>query len=538
MIDVTELKNPKRQAGADLYNSLGSFWSTMYDDADYVYRLMQGFGMTYEQLKIKFAETQDCLGLATVPPYSRVKYQFFTILKSGRNTGKTSELTFGMQYAGNIGPQAESSPYETGTELEIGGNATRVGYVSYPLLGVEPDEGMLMISDSLSQPRVVLTRGIDYYVDAGSLVFREDRDPFGANLSKFFLTGAVDSGRDKPDEVLLLWGMEALYDENYVEDHFGHLYVGGPRDPQYYKELVNAAGSLYSGGTAELNVRQSLGRMFRTAVAEERELVIDVYERPDGSQIVATRRNVYEIRPEETLKDAVTVEYELSPGEFLTNTVRLYQTLNPNVFEQRNKLTLQDFREDFAELRLKDGVSAVGGLVLGWENVPILYRGLDDNGNPRYSFDVGDTEVNDEFWQYVFDKSERDGVNMLDLFEGYVTEGHSEVDGEAVGMISPIRYFLRNFFCANASALAVDFDALPQYIRELDVTRILSEVSAVYTKTFVLAKVRAEQEIYDLETMSSEKLSDMPAAPVSDAAGVDGSLTYYDTTVRTRRVRV
>lgn len=537
MPEVTPLPEPSPSYGSDLYNSLPSFWTRMYDDSVFISRMTQGFGMNLEQLKIEMGEAEACLGRETVPPYARTKAVALSIRKSEKDGGRTTELHFGMDPLGNVGPQPDDSPYVPNSEFHIGGSAPRRGYVSYPIHGVVPDDGVLVITDRLSSPYVVFSKGVDYYLDGESIVFREDRDPF-SSLSRFFLTGTVESSTGEPDQVLLMWGMEALYDKGYVEDHFGQLYDGTPGDPSYYKDVINAAGDLYSKGTAENNVRFAMGRLFQTAVVEKDETVVDV--QPTSTQtLVVTADNMYRVRVEETLRPEIVIGYALTKGEFLTESVRVYQTLNPNVFEERNGLTLEQFKLDFPELHVRPGMAAVGGLALVWDSVPVLYRGKDEHGNNRYSFNVSSSQgVDDAFWNYVFDRTEAESVKMSDLLSEFISPGHAEVDGEAVGSIVPVRYFLTNFFSANASAVVVDFASLPQYIRELDVTRILSEVSAVYTRTFVTVRAEVAAETYDLADGGSESLSNLPAAILSEEAGVANSLTYYDATVKTRRVRI
>lgn len=537
MTDISKLNEPAPEYGSELYTSLPSFWSRMYDDRTFIKRLCQGFGMTLEQLKVQFGETQDCLGRTTIPPYRRVKNAALSIRKSERNTGDTVNLHFGMDPAPNVGPQPEDSPYTPYAELSIGGAALRRGYAAYPLHGHIPDSGVLLITDRLSEPYLVMVRGRDFYIDGSSIVFRDSRDPF-SGLSRFFMTGTVEAEDGTPDQVLLMWGIEALYDDEYVEQHFGQMYDGAPSDPQYHKEIINAAGDLYSEGTAEYVMRKSLGALFRTPVAKETETILDIGS--DGDQtIVVTAKNMYLVRSEETLKPGIEVGYELGKGEFLTDTVRLYQTLNPNYFEQRNGLTLEEFESDFPELHLRKGVAAVSGLSLVWDSVPVIYRGKDENDNNLYSFNVSADEATDTlFWEYVFDRVTKEEVDMAYLLADHVQPGHAEVIGEAVGTVIPVRYFLTNFFCANASAIAVDFDALPQYIKELDINRIVSEVSAVYTGTFIVVRLLADTDTYEIDVDAGESLTDIPAVPLADETMVTDSLTYYDATVTTRRVRI
>jgi hypothetical protein len=493
--------------------------------------------MTLEQLKLNYNEAEDCLGRGTIPTHHRVKNYAMSISKNDRNTGSTVNLYFGMDPLGNVGPQPEDSEYTPSIEFSIGGKAVRSGYVAYPLSGDVPVGGVALIMDRLVSPRVVMAKGVDYYVSDGSIIFREDRDPFGG-LSSNYLT-ATTEGPDGPNTQLLLWGVDALFDDNYLEDHFGQLYDGKSDNLDYYKDLLNASGDLYASGTNILNMRYALGKLFGTPVAVADETVVDVYQEQDGSTVITTASNLYRARKEETLLSSIQVGYQLTQGEFMTETLRFYCTLNPNIFEVRNKLTLEQFSQDFPEINLRDGMAAVGGLSLVWYDTPLLYRGVDDNGNNRYSFNVStDATIDTEFWEYVFNKTESEGVDMAQLFPDELTIGHSTEVGAQVGTISPVRYFLKNFLSANASALAVDFDSLPQYIRELDVSSVITAVSAVYTRILISVRVTAETDYYSLEDHSTERLTDLPASSVSDTAGQSGSLEYYDANVKIRRIKV
>jgi len=535
MDNITPRPSPTDDTAPTLYNSLGSFWTRLYDDKDFIRRLTQGMAVLAEQLKIRYDEAKACLGREGAPTVARTKYQPLIIRKSRANTGKTVRLTFGMQPPVTIGPQAEDSGYQAGAEFSVGGLAPLSGFVAYPLEGEAPDEGITAIADRMVSPRILMVNGIDFKLESGSVVFKEDRDPFGS-LSRYFQTSLIPG--DDPDTQLLMWGYEALFDEKYLEDHFGHLYKEKSANLDYYKEVINASGDLYSAGTNILNMKHSLGRLFGTPSAKAAEVISEIATDDRGNTIVVTDNNIYVVRPEETLLPHIASGYNLSPGEFMTTTLKVYWNINPSTFTARNGYPLSEFKADFPELKLRDGISAVKGLSLTWEQVPVIYEGDDDNGNPQYSFPVSnDQTVTDRFWDRVLSESTKNNINMYDLFSDYITFVNA-APGSVVGSISPAEYFVKNLLYANASALLVDFDALPQYIRELDVYQVIGAASAVYTSMFITIRKSLADEAVDLEESVTETLSSNPAALVADVAGEAGSLTYYDVNVKTRRVKV
>lgn len=521
---------------SQLYGSLGSFWTRLYEDKDLIRRLTQGMAIIAEQLKIEYDEAKACLGREGAPTAARVKYQPLVINRSGANTGKTVKFTFGMQPPVNIGPQAEGSAYQNGAEFSVGGLAPLEGFVAYPLIGASPDQGITAIADRMVSPRVLMVNGVDFRFQDGSIVFKESRDPFGPLLIGNFQTTLVKG--IEPDTQMLLWGFEALYDKEYLKDHFGHLYPGAPSDLDYYKEVLNASGDLYVGGSNILNTKLSLARLFVTPAAIEEETITEIVSESDGSTLVITPGNFYRIRPEETILPHIVEGYVLTPGEFMTTTLKIYFNINPTTFFARNGYPFQQFKQDFPELKLRQGVASVSGLSLTWDEVPIIYEGNDKNGNPQYSFPVSnDQQVTDEFWSFVLARSEDQGINMYDLLADHISLPEASPNS-VVGSISPADYFVRNLLYANASAMVVDFDALPQYIKDLDVYQVIAATSAVYTSMFITIQSNLTEEAVDLEESSSESLTSIPAGVVSDVAGEAGSLTYYDVTVKTRRVLV
>lgn len=533
--NLKSLPEPADETPKEIYNSLGSFWTRLYDDKDFIKRLSQGAALLAEQLKIEFAEASACLGREGAPTYARTKYAPMIIKKSQANTGSTTDLVFGMSPVVTIGPQASDSEYTPNVEFHVGGKAPISGFVAYPILGTIPDSGVLLVTNDLAEPDIVMSNGSDFYIRDGSIIFREDRDPFGG-LKSYFQTATIEGA--EPDTQLLLWARDSLQDVGYLKDHFGHLYDGTTDDLDYYKEVINASGDLYAGGTNTLNMKLSLGRLFATPVAVAAETITDISQDPGGTTYVVTPNNLYKVRDEETLLPAIVEGYTLTKGEFMTNTLRFYWTLDPDEFAARNGSTLDKFKEDFPTLRIGRGASVIGGLSPSWDPEPIIYYGVDNNGNPRYTFPVSnDAAVTESFWNYVFEQTETQGIPMYSLFSEFITTPEEVPVGTQVGTVSPAAYFINNLLYANASALVVEFDALPQYIRELDVYQSISAASAVYTGMLITIRSSLAEEDFDLGQSSTDLADSAPAAVLSDVSGVTGSLSYYDVNVKIRRIR-
>lgn len=540
---LTVTKDPRDAYSGDLFNSLGDFWTRTYKDRDFIANLCKGDSLLAAQTYLNLLETAACLGRSTVPAFHREHWFPLVIRESEANTGDGVKLYMGIVPAAVLGPQPADTAYTPGQEFNLGGPALKHGFISYTAHSDNFHSGLLTICSAIINPKATYLLNVDYYIERGNVVFKSELNPF--NFPDKFTIRSVVNASGVQDREIVLWASDALIDYNYVPDHFGYLQKLLYPTIEYGAEATDAILELRSAGTSMALLKKNLGRMFSTPVVEsDNETVKEIYENTSGFTYVITDKQAYGCRPEETLVSGLVKGSVLNQGDFITNTLRFYAKLNPDKFLPATGYTLEQFIADVPRLAMPKGlISGEGlssGLVVEWADSDIVYNGMDANGHSKLSFKVSSTEeINLAYWSAVWARCEKQNEDMAAVMQPYLYSDASFIYGEAVGKLNPMQFFMKNCLNSNTSILVVDFNAVPEYIKSLDLLYELNRVTAAYALIFLVAKRSIVEEAYDLgaQRESLDAYVDMGGGSfipkyvgkkLSETAGVAGSLTYTD----------
>ena len=500
MPPITVQTNPADAYSADLQASLGYFWTRMYADRNFVSNLCKGDSLIAAQCYLEFLETVACLNRSAVPVYHRVRWFPLVIRESERNTGAGVSLYLGIKPVAVLGPQPASTAYTPDTEFNLGGPALKHGFTSYPAHSDQFDAGMRTVCSAIISPKATYLSNVDYYLTESGIVFKSELDPF-MQPDKFNIR-TISGTAGIQDREIVLWGSDTLVDYNYVPDFFGYLQKPVYPDPVYGAEATDAVLELRAAGPSLALLRKNLGRLFATPVVKsDNETVQDIYVNSDNYTYVITNANVYKCSPSETLVAGLARGSVLDMGDFVTNTLRFYAKLNPDTFYPATGYTLSQFIADVPKLAIPKGlVSPEGlgsGLAVDWTDTDILCSGLDINKHPLLSFSVGSPETSAAYWTAVWKRCAETGGDLSMLLAEFLN-GQPFIAGNIVGSINPMRFFMKNCLNSNTSVLVVDFDAIPEYIRSLDLLYELNRATAAHALLIMVARTRLAEDPYDL----------------------------------------
>jgi hypothetical protein len=289
-----DLDRPAKLAGV-----LGSFWSTTYAGADQVRAYAGALGRACRQTQDDLEEAAACLAPATTPAYHRERWRLAYSLRSTL-TARAAPLRHGdgavFGAGANYGDAATRAAYPSGI----------AGYAEVPI-----------ICNRLTDPSRVLLVGVDYVLDRGEVVFRDDiaADPAWARRPIFDPDGAV------VDEEVALWLFRPGLDRDHVRLHGGYL-VGLPLPASpANRDLVAAAlAALRAGGAAAATGRLLAAATGVPTVAEDGEVVAVVGSDARGPCVVTDRR-AYRLPPGS--RPVVVAGQVLVAGDDLCDAVRV-----------------------------------------------------------------------------------------------------------------------------------------------------------------------------------------------------------------------
>lgn len=448
-----------------LFGWLGSFWSEIYEDDGLVRGIQDARASRLSQIYLDVMEASRLVDRKNAPVFHRERWHPIRVRLSERNTGSAGVLRFGVNSA-KFGAQ-EPGMYPEGTMFTFGSKDAKFkGFVTYPV-DCDVAGGAKFIVDGIAGPKVFLRPGMDFMLRGGSLVLRDDMDPFadGSPFPVFEVPGGADgSGQDKES---VLWACDAEIERDYVHGHLGYaigLPPPGEGSSERYKTIVNAVWDTVSEGASPKAFQALVAALCGLPFVLSRN---EVVESVSGSErdgwTVVTSGNVYRLPKWSVLARGVTEGAELGRFDLLDRSIHVY----PGLVDVDRVAEMQEFDDISGDIPVMDIPPALirsrvdGGFYVGWGEQPVVCDGFDSNGNPRLRFRLEGSEFdNDTFWRDVWSSCEGAGVPVSKLF-GDDVSSHQYVDGEEFGKISPMKFFLRQLVGANTLFVTVKTDAVP-----------------------------------------------------------------------------
>jgi hypothetical protein len=517
--DIALPRRPYRDA-ATTYEWLGSFWTTLYKDQPTIYGYCKGSSLAAAQSYLNFLEVVNSYSRVNIPIFHRKIWTPLLIRKSQRNLGDM--IVCGKEPPVFVGPQPDGTAYQPKAVYEIGGNVVRGNFVTYPFSTSEPvAAGLTRLASTIVDPGSVYIKGTHYYVEGNELIFREGSDPF--DDSAFLVREFYNPEIGAVDEEILLWATDIQVDVELVYNNYGYQIAFKTESGDYYLDATNALWDIRYEASNLTMVRRALGSLLGSAVTgKEDEVVEDVVVNDDGSTTVITNAAVYTAASVETLRPEVVQGATLNAGTLLTETIHYYVKLDPDRFAAGNRLSLEQFLLDVPALRLSRGVAnngISGSLNCEWRPTPIIFRGNDDNGNPKLQFELGGSQEDfNQFWQSIWDRAEEANESLGDFFSQYLWAPPPYVTPDTpVGEINPMEFFMQNFFKYNVGIVVVDFNALPEYIKSLSVFANLNRLLPAHAVLTAIGKQRVSDSV---GFNSTESLSSDPGKALSDTVPV------------------
>jgi hypothetical protein len=510
-------------AGDLLLKWMGSLWSAFSEDPEFARQYQRAKSLITAQFSVWYQETVALSDRTAIPVYHRERWWPLTLIEPVRNTGKGAAVQLGGQYRPRIGQQLDS-PFVLGSTLQVGAYYPLQGVTTYPLPPTMADV-LTVIVDNLANPKTILVRGIDFYVENETLFFLHDTDPL--------TSGKFPTVTTKDGKQALIWLCDAMLDRHYVQNFAGYVLGVMDLSSEFYKRYLNALWDIYNKGATFTEFSAGVAALLgEPSILNSTETVEHVLVTTERVQVV-TDAHVYEVQTTAELRDTIVPGAVLRRGELLTKTLKFYGNLDPTRLTACSEYG-DSIRTDVPALLLPAPFFRAPlryGLGMSWERVQVTSAGPDANGNQRLQFPLyGDPHDVQLFWEDFWAYCERENVPPATYFGEPISLRPTGVFGY-YGTIVPLEFFLANFLKANTLLVTVDTDRLSaQGRRAAGNLVLLQDVLPKHTYVFVLERKNLAPETF-------EEYDEMPmvvdAAPVQDVAGpgylVRSRMTYEDT---------
>ena len=322
--------------GDNLFRYLGSFWSQIFSDRASIHGMADSDAADLVQLYMDMAACINSVGIKTCVPLDADRVTPILIYKS-----LVSQSRYPLRFGDGAlyGPQDGSlSRVEKGKVLTYGGqlrDAVPV-FVPAPISMISPGN---VIINRLWDPSVALVRGVDYVLEEGDLVFRDN--PFNNPLIP---VRQVANQLGEADELIVLWMSEAEYDRMAIHNAGGYIFFRDtPTDvsAEVYAQAVKALFAISAGGPTISAIDSLIAATSGLPLTVEPVETVESIFTFQGDTMVLTDAQVYRISQGLVLRDSIVAGASLRSGSPLTTATRVDDSVsNPGWWNDIPLLTL------------------------------------------------------------------------------------------------------------------------------------------------------------------------------------------------------
>lgn len=528
-------------AADTLFDWLGSFWSQVYSDPDFIKDLQQSRALEASQLYLDLLEGLKLEDRTNAPVFHRERWHPIAIRLSQRNKGSpemfrlTSATTVnddGTEVPQmNLGHQL-SDAYASCTEIVLGGtDANFKGMTVYPLEGeAKGAKSIAVLCSSITGTGSIMVPGRDFMLLDGAIAIAEEQDPFTGGHSADFPKFDIDGESGEPDQETVLWACDTLFDKDYIRRYLGYALGLPAKSSEVYKRAVNAAWNAVASGATPLLVKALMAAICGIPTVKEDGEVVEKVEISSFGTNVVTDCNVYHFPVGSVMRRGIFPGAVLDRFDTMDKAIRVYASPAslPRLAAYNDFLDdEEEFKEDVPAMDIPPALfrSAVDrSFSVEWGLQDVRYVGDDANGNPRIRFRLGGSQSDEDiFWRDTWSAYEKAGVSMETCLAG-IEHGTLPPKGGIWCQISPMEFFMKNLLGVNTLIITVRTDTLaadaPLYDPKF--FGMLRDVVPEYIRLYVVEHMAPEEESYALGIKTSDDTDMFAALDAEDQVEYEG----------------
>jgi hypothetical protein len=474
----SDLHNPRK-----LLSLLGSFWSDCYQGVDQVRGHCASTGEIGYQANIDLGETINSVGRHTVPVHHTEQWYVYYLLESLKGV---APIRYGSPGAGNFG----------GSLIYGATGGVPVYSWDCPVANVD------LIFNRIYDPSATLTRGLDFDITGGRLVFRTDpfEDP------RFAVRSVLNDDGDEVDRQLGLWLFRPAIDQEHIWTHFG--YVMGIRlaSSQEYKDLVNALLDAITGCTATEQLNGMLAAVTDCPFVRGNEVVQEIVT---GRELLVIT-DAWAYRYPSTCAPVVAVGDQVIAGDSLVDTVEVHY-LNHGVVPPW-----------LPALSVGDGLLPSGylsALTFSGVDTPLVVEPNVD-GYTKVSWALGGFPADvTEFWDVTHHRGVVSGTTLahvLDMRE--VPIGEPTAASLPVS-INPLSFLVANYLRHNALLVRIRAGGFGPNALGLDQLRHLRRIIPPHEVVLIVIEMPVVEDSATVDDVAEDLSSFSAAVPEYEFAG-------------------
>jgi len=476
----SDLHRPRK-----LLSLLGSFWADTFRGVDQVVAYCGDVGEVGYQANIDLDEVILAVGRPAVPVYHVEQWLPCPLLASLKGI---NPIQYGGPGSGHFGDG-----------LIYGSSLTPAYSWACPVAAVD------LIMNRIYEPSATLTRGVDFDIAGGQLVFRAD--PFAD--PRFVAQPVLDADGKVVDAQVVLWLFRADVDHEDIWTQFG--YILGIRLPSSrpYKDLVNAILDAIVGCTATAQLEDLLAAVADCPLARGDEVVEDIVA--GDPLLVITDARAY--RYPAACTPVVAVGDRVAAGDPLVDTIEIHHL---------NHGTVPDW---LAALSLGDTLLPAGylaDLTFGGAATPLI---VEPNvaGYTKVSWALGGFPADvAEFWDLTHARGVASGTTLAHLLDIRLDPVGEPTAASLPATINPLQFLAANYLRHNALLVRVRTGGFGPAALGLDQLRHLRRIVPPHEAVLFVIELPVVADSATVDLVAEALLSYSAAEPLPDTVGPDG----------------
>lgn len=313
--------------GRFLYKSLGSFWTSLFQEKDTLKGYTLGLAEEVIQRYFDFVEVVNSFSPKEIDIFHREKWKPLIIRKSKYN----QEPFVFEENDATFGEQPSTSEFYNNQVFQFGEPKRPISKVYVFDVG-KSVASFGIIADRIISPTVLLHNGSDVVLRDTSLFFNTDlfANPNIPQLELIGENGQPETfvnnlGVAENDVLIVLWVYNAEADEDALYNSFGRIFNIQQDSGVFYKKLLQSIFNMYIDGPTVGAIKACCAAFLQMPIViNSSEIVEQVFTDTQGTQVVVTDKEAYRIDAAYSLRQEVVVGATLKAGDLLCDNIEFY----------------------------------------------------------------------------------------------------------------------------------------------------------------------------------------------------------------------
>lgn len=305
-----------------LYNSLGSFWTQIFQEKQFIRGYTLGMAEELAQQYINLAEVVNSYSIKDIPVYHKEKWYPLFIRKSLFNK---SAFVFEKNSA-VFGAQPANDRFFAGDVFRFGFPKENENFAAYSFTPAVKLKNLSCLNNRLIDPSYVFISGIDYVFKNNTIYFNQDIfdneyfPKFTLLQDDGNLVTYIDSdGRQQQEEVIVAWANNVDIDYEELYNNFGVIYDFKLDSSEKYKAILQALINISVEGSTVAAIKTFLSNLLEfPTIIETKETVENIYS-DDYWKYLVTDKHVYRLKLSQNIVNSIKLGDILYAGDFITD---------------------------------------------------------------------------------------------------------------------------------------------------------------------------------------------------------------------------